>query len=123
MIPNIIKETCRSLRNNSTKAEVILRWFLKNKSLWVKFLRQYPLYVYTEDSWLDRYIIPDFYCKEKKLIIEIDWSVHNDKDVYLLDREKERLMKNKWIKVLRFTNNEVLNCTDTTLNIIKNFTL
>jgi len=118
-IPEIIKITCRKLRNNSTKAEIILWWYIKWKQLWYKFLRQYPLYVFTENSWLDRYIIPDFYCKEKWLIIELDWSVHNKENVCLLDLEKEKLITNKWLKILRFTNNEVLKNTFNTLKSIK----
>lgn len=70
-------------------------------------MRQRPLYVYTEDSWLDRYIIPDFTCLEKRLLIEIDWGVHFEKDVLQLDYEKEKLINQKWYTLLRFTNDQV----------------
>ena len=109
MIPEIIKLTARNLRNKSTKSEVTLWNYLKWRQLWYRFNRQSPLYVFTENSGLDRYIIPDFYCKERKLIIEIDWSVHSDKHVYSLDREKEKLVWQKWINILRITNEEIHN--------------
>ncbi len=120
MIPEIIKLTCRKLRNNSTKAEIILWNYLKWKQLWYKFLRQYPLYVYSEYSWLDRYIIPDFYCKERKFIIEIDWSIHNNKDIFLLDKYKTKLIKEKWIKIIRITNKDIFNNINKVIIKIKN---
>jgi len=102
--PDIIKETARKLRKNMTDSEVILWSFIKWWKIWVSFLRQKPIYVFTEDSWLDRYIIPDFYCYKNKIILEIDWSIHNLKEVYELDNYKENLLKNMWFKVIRIKN-------------------
>jgi len=48
--PDVIKNAARKLRNNSTKSEVILWKFIKTKLQNYKFLRQKPIYVYTEDS-------------------------------------------------------------------------
>ena len=107
IIPEIINITARKLRKNMTKAEIRLWSHIKNKSLWVKFMRQRPIYVYTENSWLDRFVIPDFYCAEKQIIIELDWWIHWEKEVLELDREKEKLLAEKWIKVIRFKNQEV----------------
>jgi len=109
-ISEIIKIAARNLRKNETEVEKILwqelKWRkLKNK----KFLRQFPIYVYTEDYWLDRFIIPDFVCKENKLIIELDWSVHNLKETYELDKYKEFLLKKNWYKIIRFKNEEIKN--------------
>ena len=97
MKPEIIVDTSRKLRINMTRAEKVLWNELKEKKIWYKFQRQKPLYLYTENSWLDRYIIPDFYCVSEKLIIEIDWNIHEKKEVLLLDKEKEKLIKNKSI--------------------------
>lgn len=109
-IPDIIKETARKLRQEMTNVEFIIWDKLRAKRLKSrKFLRQYPIYVYTENSWLDRFIIPDFVCKEEKLIIELDWSIHNLKDIYLLDLEKEKLLENIWYKIIRFKNEEIIN--------------
>ena len=108
-IPEIIKIAARDLRKNMTKPEEVLWKELKARKLnWLKFWRQSPTYVYTENSWLDRYVIPDFLCSEHKLIIELDWSVHNKQEVYLLDREKEKLLQNIWYTVIRFQNEEIL---------------
>lgn len=106
-IPEIIKIAANSLRKNSTKAEITLWEHIKNEKLWIKFLRQKPIYVYTENSWLDRFIIADFYSATQKLILEIDWEIHNQKDVYELDQVKEKLLQNLWYKVLRIRNEEI----------------
>lgn len=109
-IPEIIKVASRDLRKNMTEAEVLLWGNLKARKLnWLKFWRQSPTYVCTENSWLDRYVIPDFLCSEHKLIIELDWSIHNKQEVYLLDREKEKLLINWWYQVIRFQNEEIIN--------------
>ena len=119
-IPEIIKITARKLRQEMTEVEVILWEKLKNRKLsWKKFLRQFPIYVFTENSWLYRFIIPDFVCKEHKLIIELDWSIHNMEEIYLLDIEKEKLLEKNWFKILRFENKEVLNNLNEVLERIK----
>ncbi len=118
-IPDSIKLIAQKLRNKSTKAEVILWNYIKNEKLRIKFLRQKPVYVFTEDSWFDRFIIADFYCFEKKLIIEIDWSIHDLGEIYELDKVKEDLLKNLWFKVLRIRNEEIFENIEKVLDRIK----
>ena len=74
-------------------------WFkLRNRKVAnCKFRRQHPIDIF----------IADFYCHEKKLVVEIDGEIHNSQKEYDLGRTAE--MENYGIKVLRFTNNEVEN--------------
>ncbi len=119
-IPDILKNASRELRKNMTEAENILWNQLRAKKLdWIKFQRQTPTYVFTENWWLDRYIIPDFICSQYKLIIELDWSVHNLKEIYNLDLVKEKLLQSLWYKIIRFKNNEVFENIDLVLEKIK----
>ena len=68
-----LKELARELRNNSTKAEIILWLKLKNKQLYgYDFHRQKPI---------DNYIV-DFFCQELMLAIEVDGYSHQFEDVY-----------------------------------------
>jgi very-short-patch-repair endonuclease len=97
------------LRQNMTAAEKILWQELRSKKLWVKFLRQHPIYVFTEDSWQYRFIIADFYCDEYKLIIELDWGIHDILEIEELDRCKEDLLNTLWYNIIRFRNDEILN--------------
>ncbi len=106
-IPDIIQNAARNLRNNMTPAEIHLWWYIKDKNIEQRFMRQKPLYVYTEDSWLDRFIIADFYCHNKKLVIELDGSVHLNPDIQELDKHKEFLLKQHGITVIRFSNHQI----------------
>ncbi len=82
-----------------TKAEVFLWSKLKGKQLnSLKFRRQYGI---------DNYVV-DFYCPELKLAIEIDGDVHgyNSRTVY--DKQRQKDIESLGIKVLRYTNNDVI---------------
>ncbi len=114
--PKIISELARNLRNNMTPAEKILWEHIRRDALWYRFLRQKPLYLYTDDSWLDRFIIPDFYCHQKQLIIEVDGSIHTIPQVYELDRIKEDFLQNQWIEVWRISNADILGDIDWVLS-------
>jgi very-short-patch-repair endonuclease len=88
----------RDNRKNPTRTEsLVWHMILKNKKIWVKFLRQRMV------GW---YIV-DFYCSKLKLIIEIDWESHN----YKIDYDKKRIkyLKSLWFKVLFYTDEQVLN--------------
>lgn len=121
IVPNNIIEIWRKLRLNMTESEKKIWNELRSKKLWVKFLRQNPMYVFTENNWLNRFIIPDFYSYEKKLIIEIDWNIHSLEEVLKLDLEKEKLVNNLWIKVIRIKNEDILNDLHSVLNKIKTY--
>jgi len=119
-IPKSIREIARNLRNNMTSAEVKLWSRIKNEQLGVKFLRQKPLYVFTEDKGLERYIIPDFYCSQLQLIIEADGWVHDNMEVLELDREKEKILDAQWIHIIRIKNEEILKDTDSCIEKLWN---
>ena len=117
-ISDIIKQAARDLRKSPTESEKLLWDKLRTKNLWVKFLRQKPIYVYTEDNWLDRYVIPDFCSLEIKLIIEVDGNIHEKEEVYILDREKKKLLEKKWFRIIRIQNNEISENIDTVIEKI-----
>ncbi|QFR38740.1 DUF559 domain-containing protein [Candidatus Gracilibacteria bacterium 28_42_T64] len=107
-VSEVIIGVSRRLRKEMTGSEKILWEKLKSKQLKnIKFLRQAPVYVYTENSGLDRYIISDFLCREYNLIIELDGSVHDLKEIYELDKHKESLLTNLGYKIIRFKNEEI----------------
>lgn len=120
LTPDIIKETSRNLRKNMTESEIILWSFIKWWNIWGRFLRQKPIYVFTENNWLDRYIIPDFYCHEKKLILEIDWNIHNLKEIYELDLYKEKLLIDMGFKIIRIKNEDIKNDINNVIKKIEN---
>ncbi|MCK9352165.1 MAG: endonuclease domain-containing protein [Candidatus Paceibacterota bacterium] len=85
----------RELRSNATLQEIILWSRLKNKQLGVKFRRQHSFGKY----------IADFYCPEKRLVIEIDGSQHMEQEKY--DRERTHYFESLGLEVLRFWNSDV----------------
>ncbi len=74
-------------------------WFevLSRKQTGYKFLRQHHIGHY----------IPDFYCRELKLIIEIDDDSHSMQKEY--DSKRTAYFKNKGITEIRFTNRDIMN--------------
>ncbi|MDZ4795203.1 MAG: endonuclease domain-containing protein [Bacteroidota bacterium] len=90
----------RELRQSATKAEKILWEYLRNRRLDnLKFRRQHPI---------DKFIA-DFYCHEKKLVVELDGAVHDDKMNAQYDEARTYELKWSGIKVIRFRNSEVEN--------------
>ena len=102
-----IKEIARKLRNNPTPSEKKLWSFLRNRKLnGKKFLRQHPIFYDRTDNEHFFYI-PDFYCAEIRLIIEVDGRFHE----YQKDRDKHRdeILHGLGLKILRIKNEELLN--------------
>ncbi len=109
--PNL-KEFARQLRNNSTKAEIILWQKLKRKQMYgYDFHRQKPL---------DNYIV-DFFCHELMLAIEVDGYSHQLEEVYDKDVRKTQRLNELGVYVLRFTDNEVLKEMFSVMLAIENY--
>ncbi len=90
----------RELRQESTEAEKLLWEELRNRKLiGLKFRRQHPL---------DKFIV-DFYCNEKKLVVELDGAVHNEKINKEYDEARTAMLAGLNIIVLRFKNEDVTN--------------
>ena len=88
------------MRMNMTPAEKHLWEYLRDKQLkGLKFRRQHPMGAY----------IVDFYCHSEKLIIEVDGKYHEKGMQPAKDEFRDSEMERFDIKVLRFTNEEVLN--------------
>ena len=97
----------QNLRNNPTKAEYLLWYYLKQRQTkGLKFRRQQKL---------GRYIV-DFVCYEKRLIIELDGGQHATQQRY--DADRTQWLESQGFRVLRFWNNQVLASVDIVLDVI-----
>jgi len=94
-----IFQRAEELRKNPTHEEFLLWQYLKANKMGVRFKRQHPISMY----------IADFYCHELQIVIEVDGSVHNLKEVKESDAIREDDIKSFGIKVIRFTNSEIRN--------------
>ncbi len=74
-------------------------------ALWERLREKQTGFVFHRQSVRRGYIL-DFYCPQLKLAIEIDGSVHSLQ--CLADAQRDRALRERGIKVLRFTNREVL---------------
>ncbi len=92
-----IQQRARELRKNMTAAEKQLWSVLRGKQLdGLYFRRQHAIGTY----------IVDFFCAEKKLVIEVDGGSHLEQVEY--DRERTCWLKEeKDYQVIRFTNDDV----------------
>ncbi|MEH6658890.1 DUF559 domain-containing protein [Leeuwenhoekiella marinoflava] len=104
---NVLLERAQEMRDKPTKAEALLWSKLRGKKTGFKFRQQHPI---------DKYIV-DFVCLSAQLIVEVDGEVHQ----YQMDKDAERqllLEQKKGYKVLRFSNEEVLNDVEKVLQTI-----
>tara|TARA_R110000850_G_scaffold254614_1_gene380209 strand:+ start:98208 stop:101675 length:3468 start_codon:yes stop_codon:yes gene_type:complete len=105
---SMLLDKAQEMRKTPTIAEEKLWQHIRNKKLEDKFRRQHPI---------DTFIV-DFVCLEKMLIIEIDGEIHKNQ----VDADESRqllLEEKKRYKVIRFSNDEVLNQIESVLNRIK----
>jgi len=88
----------QKLRNAMPEAEVILWSKLKGKNIsGFKFRRQHGV---------GKYVL-DFFCPKARLAVEVDGDTHFRGKGPQKDRERERFIQLKGIKIVRFTNHDV----------------
>lgn len=104
-----IFKRAQELRKNQTEDEKLLWLHIKSNQLGVRFKRQHPIWMY----------IADFYCHELKLVIELDGPIHLQKAVMENDKIREEDLKSFGIRVIRFTNRELRNEINITIDKIK----
>ena len=92
-----LKDLSRQLRKSATKEESLL---------WYNFLSQYPLR-FRRQYVIGNYIV-DFYCHKAKLAIELDGSGHYEPATAEKDRIRTAYLNEQDVRVLRFTNLDVL---------------
>ncbi|AFZ59884.1 endonuclease domain-containing protein [Anabaena cylindrica FACHB-243] len=94
--PKLI-ERAKELRKNMTPAE---------KKLWNEYLKNFKFRVFRQRP-IDNFIV-DFYCPSLKLVIEVDGDSHFTPEGKNYDMERTEMLKGYGLKMMRFTNNDVL---------------
>ena len=104
---NSIRTQARIHRKTPTEAENTLWEEIRRKQLGgLRFRRQHPV---------GRFIL-DFYCANLKLALEVDGPIHNLTN--RADAARSNLLAEHKIRVLRFSNDDVLNHMDKVLSTI-----
>jgi very-short-patch-repair endonuclease len=93
----------RRWREEQTEAEAALWELLRNRKLIrSKFRRQVPI---------GRYVA-DFYCHERKLVVELDGGIHSDPGQQAHDQNRDTFLLSLGLRVLRIPNEELLQAPD-----------
>ena len=99
-------ERARRMRADPTDAERRLWAYLRGRRMaGCRFLRQRPI---------GRYIV-DFYCPEARLVVEADGDHHAGCDH---DRRRDALLRQLGLKVLRFSDHDILTRLDSVLQSV-----
>ena len=100
-------QRARALRRRLTRAESILWRHLRSRQLggW-KWRRQEPLGAY----------VVDFLCPELRLAVEVDGDVHAFRE--LEDAERQASLEAMGLRVVRFTNDDVIRNIDGVLTAL-----
>ena len=86
----------RNLRKDMTHEE---------RKLWYLFLKSHPKRILRQKI-IENYIV-DFYCSEKKLVIELDGIQHYTTEGLEYDKIRTSVLNAYSLKVIRFTNFEI----------------
>lgn len=100
----------RELRKNMTVAERKL-WYGYLRNFKFRVLRQRPI----------AYFIVDFYCAALKLVIEVDGDSHFTAEGQAYDAKRTEILEGYGLRVIRFTNDEVLHSFEGVCQYIESF--
>ncbi len=104
-----LKPFARNLRSTLTDAERRLWQNIRGKQIrGVQFYRQKAIGPY----------IVDFYAPAAKLVVEVDGNSHYDDEAQLADTRRTRLLNRHGLKVIRFTNIDVMQNLAAVLEVI-----
>ncbi len=134
-----LKERTRDLRKNMPEPEKrlwywFLRWLQKTVllppqvrgtegefSIWNKIENKFSKWntfrIYKQRPIYN--FIVDFYIPKLKLVIEIDWESHFDEQGKAYDKERTIILEWLWLKVIRFTNKEVMKNFDWVCEVLR----
>ena len=103
----------KELRRKATPAELYLWRYIKNDQInGYRFRRQFGIGGF----------IVDFYCPKLRLVVEVDGGIHSNPDVARYDDERAEYIRSCFIRIIRFTNDEVLNNIEGVLQTLRTAT-
>lgn len=103
----LLKDNRKRLLKDMTPAEHFLWEHIKSNKLGVRFRRQHVI----------ENFIPDFVALSCRLIIEVDGKIHDFQKEQ--DDDRTYLLEKRDFRVIRFSNDEVLNNIEHVLETIK----
>ena len=98
-----------NLKDQTGAEDLLLRNLREGRLAGYKFRRQHPLAGF----------IADFYCHEAALVVEVDGNIHQEAEHRDYDRGRTCELRELGIKVIRFSNEEVLNKVEWVLDEVR----
>ena len=111
-----IREFARENRKNPTPAEKFFWNKVRNRKLFGKKFNRQFIIEHGFSLNVINYFIVDFYCHEHRCIIELDGPIHSRQKGY--DNERQDMLEDMGYKVIRFTNEKVLQEWDAVVNVL-----
>ncbi|WP_394833145.1 endonuclease domain-containing protein [Pendulispora rubella] len=93
--------------------ERILFRYLRAKRLGAKWRRQHPIGPY----------VVDFYCHAARLVVELDGDSHGSHERRQHDLERDAWLRDQGLRILRFTNRDVMHRLEGVLEVLWRTTL
>ena len=94
-----VRAAAKALRWDMTPAERVLWDALKERQLsGLKFRNQHPVGPF----------VLDFYCPERRLVLEVDGPIHDDPDQFTHDAHRTAHLEAYGLTVLRLRNEDIL---------------
>jgi cyclase len=99
----------RTLRKGQTETEELLWQELRGSRLGIKFRRQFGVGAY----------VVDFYAPRVRLVVEIDGSIHELKEIRQKDIKRQKDIEGLGLRFIRFTNDEITGNMEAVLRTIR----
>ena len=90
----------RAMRRAPTQAERTLWSRLRGRQLGVRFRRQHAV----------GHFVVDFYCRERRVVVEVDGKIHMERSAR--DGDRDIALRSLGLRVLHFTNAEIESSLD-----------
>ena len=104
---NRLKPAARKMRKEPTPAEEQLWQLLRKKPFGMRARRQHPI---------ERFVV-DYFIPQARLVIELDGEIHQKQKTE--DQARESFLKENGYRVIRFSNQDVLQNCQQVLESIK----
>ena len=106
ILDHAARDLCRKLRKSQTSAESLFWERIKGRKFrGLKFYRQCPIFYQINNH--ESFFIADFFCFDKKTVIEIDGKIHDIK--FKEDLERSTILNELGLSVIRIKN-EAIEC-------------
>ena len=108
-VGRLAEQALRMRRAPAAAEEQLWQALRRGGSSGLQFRRQHPI---------GRFIV-DSYCVRVGLVVEVDGAVHASLDAQMTDAERDAYLESMGLRVLRFTNDEVINELSLVIDRIK----